>query len=92
MTFNSRLALTEFAGLFRPLYLTSEVREDDWGGQLPISRQNLVYEIESLIDGIYATMKRPEVVLVLEPDLELEFQAWESASDEALTNFEKQLD
>ena len=73
------------------VYLTSDPLENDWGGQLPISRQSCLPRQSALIDGIYVAAQPPEEKFPMDFDLAGEFAAWEAASDEALQRFEAGL-
>jgi hypothetical protein len=79
------------------LYMTSESKRSAWG-QPPIS-----HYVFTVVDGalhgqlvsqesdVYASLSA-ECLFVVEPQLDLEFQAWDTLSDEALIDFEQQLD
>jgi hypothetical protein len=60
--------------------------------QPPISRQVFDRVEPTIIDGLYVQTRRLEIVPVIEPDLALELEAWEAASDEALMLFETECD
>ncbi len=71
------------------LYSDSSAEEAfDWI-QSPISRQ--VFEQgNQIVDGVYMQVKPFEITLPGTDALTQEFSAWDSASDEALLNFEKE--
>jgi hypothetical protein len=92
MTLDSKTFVNPRGLLNKQMYLTSDPQENDWGGQLPVSRQTFQPGLADLIDGIYVAAKPPEVIFSFEPELENEFAAWEAASDEALLNFESTLE
>lgn len=69
-------------------YSSSEVGEVAGGWiQRPISLQ-LLDPSECLIDGIYAQTRGRGMLPIQVPGLAWELEAWEAASDEALSNFE----
>ena len=75
-----------------PVYSTSAARADEYDIwiQAPIAAQQYDTSEPLLIDGIYSRSRK------FDPfggaDLVREFAAWEAASDEALMNFEKDLE
>jgi hypothetical protein len=77
--------------LDRPVYSTSGAEADngDIWIQAPLAAQQYESPEPFLIDGIYAQSKRIDPLGNRE--LLREFAAWETASDEALLNFEKDL-
>jgi len=76
------------------IYVTSEPQDSEWG-QPPASQYVFTIEGTRLlgepIAGIYLPSSPPEVPPI-DSCLMEEFEAWELASDEALTNFEEALD
>lgn len=57
-----------------------------------ISRQVFNRFGETLLDGIYVQTARLDMLVSIPADLEMEFAAWESASDEALLLFEDETE
>lgn len=93
MILDSRTSVVEQRVDVFPLYSSSEAT----GGtnawiQPSISRQAIDPTGSTIIDGIYVRTHRREIVPVIEPDLTLELEAWEAASDEALMLFEAECD
>ncbi len=76
------------------VYVTSEPQGTDWG-QPSVSHYILRVEGGRLlgepIAGVYLT-SRPFEPASITPWLAEEFEAWDTASDEALSNFEASLD
>ena len=77
-----------------PVYVTSEPPENEWGQP---SASQYVFErvgnrlFGSLIAGVYAA-NRLRLMPSAAPCLAAELEAWDAASDEALTQFEAGLD
>jgi len=78
--------------LEHPIYSTSATSSDetDIWIQESIAAQPYDFPEPLLIDGIYSQSKKLDPLADL--DLAQENAAWEAASDEALMNFEKDLD
>lgn len=78
-----------------PPYVSSEPEDSEWG-QPPASRYVFTIEGTRLrgeaIEGVYLRSLRSSESPPVDPRLAAEFEAWEAASDKALTNFEATLD
>lgn len=96
MTIDSRTCVKEHGIAGHSLYSSSEVTgkatEESVWIQPSISRQTIDMSESSIIDGIYVRTRHPARIPVIEPDLALELEAWEAASDEALRLFEAECD
>ncbi len=78
-----------------PVYSTSfqAGEDDDVWIQGPTTKQPYEHLVKSYIKGIYVQIGEPvSIVPLIDPDTVSEFAAWEAASDEALLNFENNLD
>jgi len=77
-----------------PIYVTSEPQGTEWG-QPSVSHYILRVEGSRLlgepIAGVYLT-SQPVETWSVNARLTAEFEAWDAASDEALSNFEASLD
>ena len=75
------------------LYVTSEPQENSWG-QPPASHYVLFVRdnrlVGELVAGVYAVSPSADLNFS-QARLAAEFAAWESASDEAIVNFEQGL-
>ena len=71
---------------------SSSVGCDSTWIQPSVSQQNINTNESIIINGIYAQVMPQEINPMLNIELALEFEAWEVASDEALSLFETQLD
>jgi len=78
--------------LDHPIYSTSGTHTDmgDIWIQEPIAAQQYYPSEPHLISGIYAASRKLDPFGI--EQLQQDFAAWEAASDEALMNFEKDLD
>ena len=74
------------------VYVTSESPDSGWG-QPPASHYTFTYQgtrlIGELIAGVYLPSSPQDTPI--DSRLASEFAAWETASDEALSNFESKL-
>lgn len=78
-----------------PVYVTSSPGDDDAWGHPPVNQYIVVVRVRSLgepIAGVYVPTLSLHTPSVIDPQLALEFAAWEAASDEALAHFEAKLD
>ena len=78
----------------KPQYVYSDINADELMSwiQAPISRESFEQNSQSiLIDGIYVQVKPMTITMIIPDTLAQEFSAWDATSDEALLNFEQEL-
>jgi len=80
-------------------YITSAPIEDDRWGQPPASQyvftlvgDTLHGQLISGTEEVHVPSRSLEYLPIIDPQLDMEFQAWDMLSDEALMNFERELD
>jgi len=90
MTFDSRAISIKYE---EPVYVTSEPSDSDAWGQPPANHYVMVMgSLGEPIAGVYVPALPLDAFPVIDPQLALELEAWEAASDEALARFEAELD
>jgi len=92
MTFNSR-AVVDRTSSGHSVYVSSDADEAESTWIQPsISRRSIGNAGPTILDGIYVMTPQADPWQGIDPDLALEFEAWDLASDEALALFEAGLD
>jgi hypothetical protein len=84
---NSSTDLSPRQTILSSQFINSAPQENNWI-QLSLSRDIGFPSQIRLIDGMYVIPIEEEQI---NPELTAEFEAWETASDEALLNFESRL-
>lgn len=92
MTFSSRAVVDEtFLG--HSVYVSSDADEAESTWIQPsISRRSIGNAGPTVLDDIYVMTPQAHPWQAPDPDLAMEIEAWDLASDEALALFEAQLD
>jgi len=92
MTLDSRAVVDRVASVY-PVDASSDADEAQSAWIQPsISQRSIGDAGHTILDGIYVLTPQADPWQGLDPDLALELEAWDLASDEALALFEAELD